>query len=73
VLVDRWCATKPVDHDYHKLRQLLLVEEFKKCLPSDFKMHRDEQKAAAGSLHQAAVIADSFSLTNKTAFPPNSE
>ena len=70
-LLDRWCTAKQVDNDFHKLRQLLLVEEFKKCLESDVKMYLDEQKVA--SLHQAAVLADDYSLTHKTTFPSKSE
>ena len=43
VLFDLWCAAKQVDNDYNKLRQLILIEEFKKCLQSDVKMYLDEQ------------------------------
>ena len=70
VLFDRWCTAKQVDNDYRKLRQLLLVEEFKKCLQSDVKMYLDEQKA--DNLHQAAVLADNYSLTHKMTLPSKS-
>ena len=30
-LVDRWCCSKKIDQNYDKLRQLMLVEEFKRC------------------------------------------
>ena len=63
VLFDCWCAAKQVDHDYHKLRQLLL-----ECLQSDVKMYIDEQKADS----LPAVLADDYSLT-KTAFPSKTE
>ena len=65
-LFDRWCAAKQVEGNYSKLRQLILIEEFKKCLQSDVKMYLDEQKADA--LHQAAVLADNYSLTHKNTF-----
>ena len=65
-LFDRWCAAKQVEGNYSKLRQLILIEEFKKCLQSDVKMYLDEQKADA--LHQAAVLADDYSLTHKNTF-----
>ena len=61
-LFDCWCTAKQVDNDYNKLRQLILVEEFKKCLQSDVKMYLDEQKV--DGLHQAAVLADDYSLTH---------
>ena len=69
-LFDHWCTAKQVDNDYPKLRQLL-VEEFKKCLQSDVKMYLDEQKT--DSLHQAAVLADDYSLTHKMTFPSKSD
>ena len=34
-LFDRWCSSKNVNEDYEKLRQLMLVEEFKRCIQSD--------------------------------------
>ena len=55
-LFDRWCAAKTVEKDFTKLRQLVLVEEFKKCLHSDVKMYLDEQKA------------DEYFLTHKRSF-----
>jgi len=57
-----------VSKDFEKLRQLILVEEFKACVPTSIKMYIDEQKA--GTLHQAAVLADDYSLTHRSAFVP---
>ena len=65
-LFDRWCASKEVVKDFEKLRQLILVEEFKSCLPSNIKTYIDEQKA--NSLQQAAVLADDYSLTHHGSF-----
>ena len=31
-LFDRWCSSKKVGSDHAKLRQLMLVEEFKRCI-----------------------------------------
>ena len=67
-LLDRWCASKEVVNDFEKLRQLVLVEEFKACVPTSIKTYIDEQKAT--TLHQAAVLADDYSLTHRHAFPP---
>ena len=36
-LFDHWCASKEVVKDFEMLRQLILVEEFKSCLPSNIK------------------------------------
>ena len=36
-LFDRWCCSKKIDQNYDKLRQLMLVEEFKRCIQPDVK------------------------------------
>ncbi|KAJ8049962.1 hypothetical protein HOLleu_02940 [Holothuria leucospilota] len=41
---DRWCASKKVS-TFDTLRQLVLVEEFKRCVNDDIKTHLEENKA----------------------------
>ena len=43
-LFDRWCSSKKIGSDYPKLRQLILVEEFKRCMKSDVKSFLDEKE-----------------------------
>ena len=43
-LFDRWCASKEINNDFGRLRQLMLLEEFKSCLPAEIKTYLDEQK-----------------------------
>ena len=43
-LFDRWCSSKKIVSDYPKLRQLMLVEEFKRCINSDVKSFLDEKE-----------------------------
>ena len=43
-LFDRWCSSKKIGSDYPKLRQLMLVEEFKRCINSDVKPFLDEKE-----------------------------
>ena len=43
-LFDRWCCSKKIDQNYDKLRQFVLVEEFKRCIQSDVKTFLDENK-----------------------------
>ena len=62
-LFDRWCSSKDICGNYEKLRQLMLIEEFKKCLPSEIKTYIDEKKV--DTLNQAAVMADDYILTHK--------
>ena len=41
-LFDRWCCSKKIDQNYDKLRQLVLVEEFKR-IQSDVKTFLDKK------------------------------
>ncbi len=64
-LFDKWCSLSKVT-DYKSLREILLVEEFKRCLPKRIVVYLNEQKVS--SLSCAAVLADEYVLTHKTAF-----
>ena len=65
-LFDRWCHSQKVDKDHDKLRQLILIEEFKRCIHSNVRTFMDEQKAE--TLEDAARLADEFSLSHKVTF-----
>ena len=41
-LFDRWCHSQKVDKDHDKLRQLILIEEFKRCIRGDVRTFIDE-------------------------------
>ena len=45
-LFNRWCASMGVEEDFKKLRKLMLLEEFKNCLPGEVKTYIEEQKTA---------------------------
>ena len=65
-LFDRWCSSKKVGSDHEKLRQLMLVEEFKWCINSDVRAFLNEKEVE--NLDVAARLADNYSLTHKTSF-----
>ena len=65
-LFDRWCSSKKIFSDYSKLRQLMLVEEFKRCINSDVKSFLDEKEVE--TLEKAARLADDYTLTHKVSF-----
>ena len=65
-LFDRWCSSKKVGSDHEKLRQLMLVEEFKWCINSDVRAFLNEKEVE--NLDVAARLADDYSLTHKTSF-----
>jgi len=70
-LFDRWCASMNIDKDFKKLREMMLLKEFKNCLPSEIKMYLEEQKMT--TLQQAAVQSDDYSLTHRSSFGRNTQ
>ena len=64
-LFDRWCCSKKIDQNYDKLRQLVLVEEFKR-IQSDVKTFLCEKQVE--TLEEAARLADDYYLTHKVSF-----
>lgn len=67
-LFDKWCSASKAT-DYNSLRELILLEEFKKCAPERCVVYLNEQKVT--SLNEAAVFADEFTLTHKSVFVPS--
>ena len=67
-LFDRWCHSQRVDknHDTCRLRQLILIEELKRCIHSDVPTFINEHKAEM--LEDAARLADEFLLSHKVNF-----
>ena len=66
ILFDKWSTACKVD-DFDSLRELLLLEELKKCLPDRMVVYLNEQKVS--SLSSAVVLADEYVLTDKAVFP----
>ena len=58
--------TLDIGREFVKLRQLMLLEEFKGCLPAEIKTHLDERKVE--DLHQATIWADDYAFTHKDVF-----
>ena len=65
-LFDRWCLSKKIGSYYPKLRQLMLVEELKRCINSDVKSFLDEKEVE--TLAKAARSANDYTLTLKGFF-----
>ena len=63
-LFDRWCSSKKVGSDHAKLRQLMLVEKFKRCINVKAFLHEKEVE----TLDLAARLTDDYSLTHKASF-----
>ena len=63
---DRWCNSRKVGTDFEKLRQVILIEEFKRCVSDDIKTYPDEQNVE--NLAKAAAYAYDYALTHKSTF-----
>uniref|UniRef100_A0A672HFT3 CCHC-type domain-containing protein n=1 Tax=Salarias fasciatus TaxID=181472 RepID=A0A672HFT3_SALFA len=70
ILFDKWCNACKVD-DFDSVRELILLEEFKACLPERIVVYLNEQKVS--TLSSASVLADEYVLTHKSVFQPGSE
>jgi hypothetical protein len=66
VYFERWCSSMSVNGDFEKLQDLVLVEEFKRCVKDDIKSYLDEKDAL--TLQKAAKLADEYTLTHKSKF-----
>ena len=62
-LFNRWCHSKKIGQDFKKLKQMVLLEEFKDKVQPDIRSHLDEQKVE--ELEKAAIMADDYALTHK--------
>lgn len=52
--------------NFDKLKQTILIEEFKNCIHPNIRTYLDEQKIE--NLEQAAITADDNALTHKVSF-----
>ena len=68
-LFNRWCTSQQVD-SLELLRELILLEEFKNCVPEVITTYLNEQKV--NTLAEAAVLADEFALTHRNMQPTRS-
>ena len=62
-LFNRWCTSQQIDNSFEKLKQLILLEEFKSCVPINIKAYLEEQKVE--ELHRAATLSDDYKLTHQ--------
>ena len=68
ILFNRWCASQKAETKEH-LRELVLLEEFKNCVPEAVATYLSEQRVAR--IGDAAVLADEYVLAHKTVFNDN--
>ena len=59
-LLDHWCHSQKVDKNFEKLRQLILIEEFKRRIPFNMKTFMDEKQVE--NLQEAADLDISWHM-----------
>ncbi|XP_067248764.1 uncharacterized protein [Chanodichthys erythropterus] len=64
-LFDRWCTSMKITTK-EQLRELVLLEEFKHCVPHAVATYLTEHKVS--KLSEAAIMADEFVLTHRGSF-----
>lgn len=65
ILFDCWCVSQKAENK-DQIRQLILIEDFKNCLPTALSTYINEQKA--DTLQKAATLADDFVLMHKVMY-----
>ena len=69
VYFERWYNSREVGTDIKKLRQVILIEEFKRCVRDDIYTYLNERKVK--NLTKAAAYADDYKHTQKSTFKKN--
>ncbi len=68
-LFDRWCSAQEVKN-FEQLRDLILMEELKNCLPDKIATYLNEQKVT--NVSAAAILADEYVLIHRESFENSS-
>lgn len=63
---DRWLQAMNVNGDYVKLKELMLLEELKECVPNEIKTYLSDRNVT--KLEKAAALADDYVLSHKFVF-----
>uniref|UniRef100_T1HQU6 SCAN box domain-containing protein n=1 Tax=Rhodnius prolixus TaxID=13249 RepID=T1HQU6_RHOPR len=61
-LFDRWCVSTGVERNFDKLKQLVLMEEFKSCVSKQIRLFLEEKQVV--DLETAAKLAEEYVLTH---------
>uniref|UniRef100_A0A674NL88 Gypsy retrotransposon integrase-like protein 1 n=1 Tax=Takifugu rubripes TaxID=31033 RepID=A0A674NL88_TAKRU len=64
-LFDRWCLSSGVT-DFGELKHLVLMEDFKNCLPEAVSTFLNEHKTS--DVFKAAILVEEYTLTHKPVF-----
>ena len=62
-MFNKRCHFKKIGQDFEKLKQMVLLEEFKDKVRPDIRSHLDQQKVQ--KLEKSAVMTDDYALTHE--------
>lgn len=63
ILLDRWLESLEGSSDLNKLKEIILLEEFKNSISQDIRLHLEDRKIE--NLQSAATAADEYALIHK--------
>lgn len=63
IAFDKWVRSKNIGQNYERLKQLILLEDYKNSVSLEVKNYLEAQKA--DDIKKAAVMADDFELTHQ--------
>ena len=63
LVYDDWFGTHKVEPDYENVKQMVLIDQLKRCVHDDLKTHLDEHNVE--TLHEMAALADDYVLSFK--------
>lgn len=66
MLFEKWCFAT-ITTAFEDLQELVLLEDFKSCVPESLVVHLNEKRIS--KLSEAAILADEVILTHRTVFP----
>lgn len=66
ILFELWWLSQKVGSNFHNLKQIILIEDFKNCIHLEIRTHLDAQKVE--NLEMTTIAADDNTLTHKVSF-----
>ena len=68
IAFDRWIRSLKIAATYDSLREVMLIDEFKRCLSPEIRTYVNDN--AVGNVRNAAMLADGYELTHKGSRSP---
>ena len=63
IALDRWIRSLKVDHTFKALREVMLIEECKRCMNQEVRTYVNDRDVC--DVKAAAILADGYELTHR--------